>query len=63
MKGHGGNKELKTLFKKNSNEYVLNFQYSVLEVCDLNSSNEYVINRENHWKYALCSREFGYNDN
>lgn len=62
-KGHGGNKELKALIENSPSEYVFNFQYSVLEVCDLNANNEYVISRENHWKEVIRSREFGYNDN
>lgn len=61
--GHGGNKELKEILQSNGNEYVHNFQLSVLEVCDLNASKEHIIGREAHWKDVLCSREFGYNKN
>jgi len=61
--GHGGNKELRKLLNNKGQDYVKNFQYSVLEVCDINASDEYIISREAHWKNVLCSREFGYNIN
>jgi len=61
--GHGGNKELKALLRKPRQAYVQHFQFSVLEVCDLNASKAYVISREVHWKDVLRSREFGYNEN
>ncbi len=61
--GHGGNKELRLLLSKKSKIYVDNFQYSILEVCDLNSSNDYIINRECYWKNVLLTREYGLNSN
>ena len=61
--GHGGNKELRALLRTNGKEHAHHFQFSLLEVCDLNSSNEYVIGRETHWKDVLRSREFGLNEN
>ena len=61
--GHGSNKELKELLKINGRDYVQNLQISILEVCDLNTNKENVINRESHWKNILRSREFGYNTN
>jgi len=61
--GHGGNKELKVLLQKRGQDYVQHLQLSVLEVCDLNASKDYVISRETHWKDILRSREFGYNVN
>ncbi len=61
--GHGGNKELKQLLKKRGKGYVQNFQLSILEVCDLNASEDYVVSRESHWKDVVRSREFGYNKN
>lgn len=61
--GHGGNKELRQVLKQHGNDYVSNFQYSILEVCDLNASDDYVISRECHWKEVMKSREFGYNIN
>jgi len=61
--GHGGNKELKQLIKQKRKDYIQNFQLSILEVCDLNSSEEYVVSRETHWKDVMRTREFGYNSN
>ena len=61
--GHGGNKELRQLLKTKRNDYIQQFQFSILEVCDLNASEEYVISRESHWKDVMRSREFGYNSN
>jgi len=61
--GHGGNVELKELLRLNGNDYKYNFKYSILEVCNMNLGNEYIISRENHWKDILLSREFGLNKN
>jgi hypothetical protein len=61
--GHGGNKELKVLLSEKGSECARNFQFSILEVCDLNASQEHVVGRETHWKDVLLSREFGYNCN
>jgi hypothetical protein len=61
--GHGGNKELRALLADKGQDHCDNFQFSILEVCDLNSSNDYVISREGHWKQVLMSREFGLNRN
>jgi len=61
--GHGGNKELRNLLKNEELGHVNFFQYTLLEVCDINSSDEQIISRENHWKTALRSREFGLNSN
>ena len=61
--GHGGNVELKKLLKKNGEDYKYNFKYSILEVCNLNLGNEYIINRETHWKEVLLTRKFGLNKN
>jgi hypothetical protein len=61
--GHGGNKELRKLLNTKGQDHVENFQYSILEVCDINANDEYIISREAHWKNVLCSREFGYNKN
>ena len=61
--GHGGNKELRKLLKDKGKDYAQHFQLSVLEVCDINASEDNVIARESHWKDVLRSREFGYNKN
>ena len=61
--GHGGNVELKELLKANGEEYKYNFKYSILEVCNMNLGNEYIIERETHWKEVLLTRRFGLNKN
>lgn len=61
--GHGGNVELKELLKINGQEYRYNFKYSILEVCNMNLGNEYIISRETHWKEVLLTRKFGLNLN
>lgn len=61
--GHGGNAELKNLLVENGQEYAYNFKYSILEVCNMNLGNEYIIERETHWKEVLLTRKFGLNKN
>jgi hypothetical protein len=61
--GHGGNKELKQLLAEKGKDHANEFQFSLLEVCDINANPEYVIGRECHWKNVLRSREFGLNWN
>ena len=61
--GHGGNQELKKLLNKRGDKHAENFQFSILEVCDLNSSDEIILSRESHWKDVLMTRVFGYNRN
>ena len=63
INGHGDNKLLKELLSINGTAYKYNFKYSVLEVCNMSLSNEYIIARENHWKEVLMTRKFGLNDN
>lgn len=61
--GHGGNVELKELLKINGEDYKYNFKYSILEVCNMNLGNEYIIKRETYWKDILLTRLFGLNKN
>ena len=61
--GHGGNVELRQLLKANGDDYKLNFKYSILEICNMNLGNEYIIGRESYWKEALLTRQFGLNIN
>ena len=61
--GHGGNRELCDLLKAEGPDHAQFFQFTLLEICDMNSSDEQIINRESHWKTALRSREFGLNRN
>ena len=61
--GHGGNKELKALLAKKGALHSRHFQYSVLEIADLETSEAQVLERETHWKDMLLSRTFGLNLN
>ncbi len=61
--GHGGNNELKELLRENGEDYKYNFKYSILEICNMSLGNEYIINRETHWKEVLMTRKFGLNKN
>ncbi len=61
--GHGGNRALRELLASKGRAYAENFQYSILEVCDLNVNQDFIAERETYWKNVLCSREFGYNEN
>lgn len=61
--GHGGNTELKSLIQNNGIDYADNFQYTVLEIADFHSPDEFIIDRECHWKDVLLSRRFGHNSN
>ena len=61
--GHGGNKELRTLLQANGSDYKNCFQYSILEIADFNSPDDYILQREKYWKDVLRTREFGYNSN
>ena len=61
--GHGGNKELRQLLRANGADYAKHFQFSLVEVCDINANPDYIISRESHWKDVLKTREFGLNAN
>lgn len=61
--GHGGNRELRELLRDKGNDYANNFQFSLIEVCDINADKDYIISRESHWKNVLLTREFGLNWN
>jgi hypothetical protein len=61
--GHGGNSDLKKLLEENGSDYKYNFKYSILEICNLNTSDLYIDEREKYWKNVLFSRNFGLNRN
>lgn len=61
--GHGGNKELVKLLREKKYLHAEHFQFSLLEVCDLDSNKEYIIGRETHWKKVLQTRKCGLNKN
>lgn len=63
--GHGYNDGLVELINKKGLDYARQFfQFAILEVLPMRSEDEYVIEREKHWKNVLLSRgEYGYNRN
>lgn len=61
--GHGGNTELKKLYKKDNDYIKNNFQWCILEILDLNVSKKYAIHRESLYKEKFGTREHGYNNN
>lgn len=62
--GHGGNKGLHDLVKKEGFDYIKKyFTYTILENYNQNTEDSYVLQRESYWKRVLKSREFGYNEN
>ena len=61
--GHGGNIELIQLLIEKGENYVKNFQFSILEVRTNTTSEEEIKKRENYWKDVLMTRQFGYNRN
>ena len=56
-------RHLRDLLEVNGNDYKMNFQYSVLEISNLNTSDIYIFERETHWKEILLTRKFGLNSN
>lgn len=62
--GHGGNKELVDLVKKQGFDYVKkHFQYSILENYNARVEDQVILARETWWKETLQSRVWGYNSN
>jgi len=62
--GHGWNDELvKTIDQKGIDYAMANFKFSILEVFAFNASDEFIFERESHWKNVMLSRQFGYNKN
>jgi len=60
---NGGNIKLKEIVKKNGIKYCDNFTFSILEICNINTMDEEILNKESFWKERLLSREYGYNGN
>jgi hypothetical protein len=59
--GHGGNTKLRQLLKRQGIDHARNFQFSLLEYCDITESDDYIRSRESHWQDVLLTREFGLN--
>ena len=62
--GHGYNDELTNIIEEKGRPYAQrNFRFCLLEHRQLKTDDQTIIDRENWWKKALLSREFGYNNN
>lgn len=62
--GHGWNDELTKVIQQRGIKYAReNFRISLLEYRPARTDDHVIIERENYWKKALLSREFGYNQN
>ena len=64
--GHGGDKGLVELVNEKGYDYIArNFQFTLLEIYSMVTTDEYVISRENYWKTVMLSdsKKFGYNHN
>ena len=60
----GGNKEFEVLVEKNGKDYILkNFKYSILEIFDTKTGQEYILERENYWKNVFETKNKGMNKN
>ena len=56
--------EFETLVKKNGEDYIKkNFKYSILEIFDTKTKQEYILERENYWKNVFETKKFGMNKN
>ena len=62
ISGHGEVKALQRLLSREVGDYQFNFQFSILEICDLKANKEYILSRTEHWKAVLQSVVFGYNE-
>lgn len=60
--GHGGNKELRALTRADP-DHSKHWRLSIIELADVNASDESVLQRESHWKQVLQSRTHGLNAN
>ena len=60
----GGNKEFEVLVKEKEKDYIKdNFKYSILEIFDTKTKQEYILERENYWKNVFETKKFGMNWN
>lgn len=60
----GGNKEFEVLVKEKGKNYIKdNFKYSILEIFDTKTKQEYILERENYWKNVFETKKFGMNWN
>jgi hypothetical protein len=61
--GHGDNKDLEATILKDPNYAKNHFQWTILELLEINISQKEAIDRETLWKQKLKTNQFGYNNN
>ena len=59
----GGNKAFEELKKQGASHIIDNFTYSILEIFDMRTKREDIINREEYWKRVFQTVRFGMNNN
>ena len=60
----GGNKKIEELVADNGKEYIQNnFKYSIIEIFDTKTKDEYILERESYWKNVFETKKFGMNWN
>ena len=60
----GENKEFEALIKEKGESYIPNnFKYSILEIFDTKTKQEYILERENYWKNVFETKNKGMNKN
>ena len=60
----GGNKKFEALIKEKGESYIPNnFKYSILEIFDTKTKDEYILERESYWKNVFETKKFGMNWN
>lgn len=60
----GGNKKFEELVADNGKEYIQNnFKYSIIEIFDTKTKDEYIVERENYWKNVFETKNKGMNKN
>lgn len=58
----GGNKTFEYMKKQGADRIIDNFTYSILEIFDMKTMDNIIINREEYWKKVLKTKEFGMNN-
>lgn len=58
----GGNKTFNDLKKMGSGRLINNFTYSILEIFDMRTNKEIIIEREEYWKRVFQTVKFGMNN-
>lgn len=59
----GGNKIFEDMKNNNKDRIINNFTYSILEIFDIKTNQEYILQRESYWKNVLKTKTFGMNCN